>query len=106
MLNIISSDYKIEFHITLYQSKPIVSVTSELNSEIIEAQILNHLKSGAISIFLPVDGQHVYRVFIVEKSNGKDHLTLARLIFKSENPLYNGFFISKISYVLTILGIY
>ena len=72
MLNIISSGYKIQFRTTPYESKPIASLPSKLDSEIIEGQILDPLKLGAISICPSVEGQHIYRVFTVENSNGKD----------------------------------
>ena len=57
MLKFISSDYKIQLHIAPYQAKPIVSVPSKFNSEIIEGQILDQLESGAMSIFPSVEGK-------------------------------------------------
>ena len=71
LLNILTSDYKLKFPITSYQSKPIVSVFSKSNSEIIEPLILDHLGSRAISSFHSVEGQHIYRIFTVKMSNGK-----------------------------------
>ena len=80
LLNIISSGNRNQFPIALYQSKPIVSVTSKLNSEIIEGQILNHLESGAILIF-----PYIYRVLLnVKKSNGKDCLIINLSLLNSQ----------------------
>ena len=59
-MNIISSYHKNQFPITLYKSKPIVSVPSKLNSKIIEVQILDHLESGVISTIFPcVEDQRI-----------------------------------------------
>ena len=66
LLNILSSDYKIQFPITLHQSKHIFSVPSSLDSEFIKTQILDQLESGVISKFPSVEGQHFYRVFTVK----------------------------------------
>ena len=60
LLSIISSGYKIQFPIDPYQSKPIVSVPSKSNFEIIEGQNLDHLESRAISICPFVEGQPIY----------------------------------------------
>ena len=76
LLNIINLGYKIKLPIILYQSKPIVSVTFKSNFQIIEGQILDHLESGAISIYPFVEGQHICRVFTVKKSYGKDRLII------------------------------
>ena len=69
MLNIVSSHYKIQFPITIYHFKPIVSVLSKLNFEIIESQILDDLESGAISIFSSVEGQHTSTEYLLLKSH-------------------------------------
>ena len=69
LLNIISSGYRIQFPIALYESKYIVLVPSKLNSEIIGGQILNHLESGAISIFPSVEGQHISVEYLLLKSH-------------------------------------
>ena len=71
-MNVVSSGYKIQFPITPFQFKPIVLVPSKLNSENIGGHIMDHLESGAISICPSVEGQYIYRVFTVKKSNGKD----------------------------------
>ena len=68
LLNIISSGNRNQFPIALYQSKPIVSVTSKLNSEIIEGQILNHLESDAISIFPSAEGHHISTEYLLLKN--------------------------------------
>ena len=73
MLNIISSGYKIQFPPTLYQSKPIASVPSKLNSEIREGQIMDHLESGAISVCLSVEDKYIYRVFTVAWERSSEH---------------------------------
>ena len=86
LLNIISSSYNILFLIDPYESKPIVSIPSKLNSEIIEGQILDHFESGAISIFPSVEGQHINRVFTVKKSNGKDRLIIDLSPLNSQIP--------------------
>ena len=41
-----------------------------------EGQILDNLESGAISICPSVESQHIYKVFTVKKSNGKDRLII------------------------------
>ena len=69
LFNIISSGYRIQFPIALYQSKPIVSVPSKLNSEILECQILDHLEPGAISIFPSVEGQHISTEYMLISSD-------------------------------------
>ena len=67
LLNIISSGYKIQFRTTPYESKPIASLPSKLDSEIIEGQILNHLESGAISIW-PSVGVNISTEYSLLKS--------------------------------------